>query len=33
MANIKDQNGAQVVEETISAQEAFFAKYKKSKKS
>ena len=29
MANIKDQNGAQVVEETISAQEAFFAKYKK----
>ena len=29
MANIKDQNGAQVAEETISAQEAFFAKYKK----
>lgn len=29
MANIKDQNGAQVVEETISAQKAFFAKYKK----
>ena len=29
MANIKDQKGAQVVEETISAQEAFFAKYKK----
>ena len=29
MANIKDQNGAQVVEETLSAQEAFFAKYKK----
>ena len=27
--DIKDQNGAQVVEETISAQEAFFAKYKK----
>ena len=29
MANIKDQKGAQVAEETISAQEAFFAKYKK----
>ena len=29
MANIKDQKGAQQVEETISAQEAFFAKYKK----
>lgn len=29
MANIKDQNGAQVAEETISAQEAFFTKYKK----
>ncbi|MDD6895871.1 MAG: tetratricopeptide repeat protein [Prevotellaceae bacterium] len=29
MANIKDQKGAQMVEETISTQEAFFLKYKK----
>lgn len=29
MANIKDQKGAQTVEETISTQEAFFLKYKK----
>ena len=29
MANIKDQNGAQALEETVSAQEAFFLKYKK----
>ena len=29
MANIKDPKGAQQVEETLNAQEAFFVKYKK----